>query len=95
MLRKLFGSGSLSSASEDIKLMKSQIDKLKEEIQALKNNHEESQMMVSILVTANQNMASDLSIVYDSLQKILGISSSPGSPGFRFTFREDDDDLPN
>ena len=95
MLSKLFGSGSLSSENEDIKLMKSEIEKLKEEIQFLKNSHDEYQVMMNILVTANQTMASDLSIVYESLQKILGISSSPGSPGFRFTFRDEDDDLPN
>jgi FtsZ-binding cell division protein ZapB len=95
MLSKLFGSGSLSSEKEDIQLMKLEIEKLKEEIQTLKNSHDEYTVMMNILVTANQTMASDLSIVYESLQKILGISSSPGSPGFSFTFRDEDDDLPN
>jgi FtsZ-binding cell division protein ZapB len=95
MLSKLFRSGSIPSEKEDLQLMKSEIEKLKEEIQLLKNSHDESQVMMNILATANQSMASDLSIVYESLQKILGISSSPSTPGFSFTFRDEDDDLPN
>jgi FtsZ-binding cell division protein ZapB len=95
MLSKFFGSGSISSEKEDIQLMKSEIEKLKEEIQLLKNNFDEYQVMMNILVASNQTMASDLGVVYESLQKILGISSSPSALGFSFTFRDEDDDLPN
>ena len=95
MLSRLFGSGSISSEKEEIQIKKSEIEKLKEEIITLKNHHSESQVMMNILVTANQTMASDLSIVYESLQKILGASSSSSPSGFRFTFRDEDDDIPN
>ena len=74
--------------------MKSDIEKLKEELQAMKNSLDEYQVMVNILVIANQDMASDLGAVYESLQNILGISSSSPA-GFRFTFRDEDDDIPN
>ena len=95
MLSKLFGSGSISNEKEELQGMRSEIEELKEEIEALKAGHNESQIMMNILITANQTMASDLSVVYDSLQRILGASSGPGPSGFRFTFRDEDDDLPN
>ena len=94
MLSKLFGSGSISE-KEELQGMRSEIEKLKEEIEALSVGHNESQIMINILITANQTMASDLSVVYDSLQRILGASAGPSPSGFRFTFRDEDDDLPN
>ena len=94
MLSKLFGSGSISE-KEELQGMRSEIEKLKEEIEALRVVHNECQIMINILITANQTMASDLSVVYDSLQRILGASSGPSHSGFRFTFRDEDDDLPN
>jgi len=95
MLSKLFGSGSISDDKEELQGMRSEIENLKEEIEALRAGHAESQIMLNILVNANQTMAADLSVVYESLQKILGASSAPSPSGFRFTFRDEDDDLPN
>ena len=95
MLSKLFGSGSISDDKEELQGMRSEIENLKEEIEALRAGHAESQIMLNILVNANQSMAADLSVVYESLQKILGASAAPSPSGFRFTFRDEDDDLPN
>ena len=95
MLSKLFGSGSISEEKEELQGIRSEIEELKEEIEALKAAHSESQIMMNILINANQTIASDLSVVYESLQKILGASSAPSPSGFRFSFRDEDDDLPN
>ena len=95
MLSKLFGSGSIPNNKEELLEIHLEIENLKEEIEHLKAAHLESQVMMNILITANQTMASDLSVVYDSLQRILGASMAPSPSGFRFTFRDEDDDLPN
>tara|TARA_B100000029_G_scaffold513814_1_gene614531 strand:- start:1787 stop:2071 length:285 start_codon:yes stop_codon:yes gene_type:complete len=94
MLSRLFGSGSFSK-DDQLQVMETEIEALKEEIENLKSGNKEAHIMLNILVTANQTMAADLSMVYESLQKIVGASATSSSHGFRFTFRDEDDDLPN
>ncbi len=94
MLSRLFGSGSFSK-DDQLQIMETEIEALKEEIENLKSGNKEINAMLNILVTANQTMAADLSMVYESLQKIVGASATSSPHGFSFTFRDEDDDLPN
>ncbi len=100
VISKWFTTDSASSTDVD-RLRKdtcAQVDAIIKELELLKKENKlltemvsEHQLSINILITANQNLMEDLSMLQSVLTK-----SSGDSRKFSFTFRDKkDDDLPN